>query len=92
VIAALVVLVGAALAIMRPRNDAANASDAGTAQTAQTFRTVRVPVEGMICMVCASSVKRRAEAIDGVTGAEVDLAGKRATMSYVDGKTIARAP
>ena len=49
--------------------------------------TVSIPVEGMICVVCASSVKRTVQGFDGVREAEVDLAGRRAKVSYVDGTT-----
>src|SRR3989442_3459525 len=49
--------------------------------------TVTIPVDGMICVVCAASVKRTAQAVNGVRAADVDLARRRATVSYIDGKT-----
>lgn len=55
-------------------------------QTAATV-TVTIPVEGMSCVVCASSVKRTVQEIDGVSEAEVGLAGRRAKVSYIEGTT-----
>jgi len=45
-------------------------------QKASPTVTVNIPVEGMSCGSCAASVKRAAKGIDGVTNAEVDLAGR----------------
>ena len=55
-------------------------------KVAQTV-TVSIPVEGMSCGSCAASVKRTAKGIDGVRNAEVDLAGRRARVEYVEGRT-----
>jgi len=49
--------------------------------------TVNIHVEGMSCGSCAASVKRAAKGIDGVTNAEVDLAGRRARVVYIAGRT-----
>jgi copper chaperone CopZ len=49
------------------------------------MRTVTVPVEGMICVVCAGSVKRTLKAIDGVQDAEINLEKRNATIRYEDG-------
>lgn len=88
-IAALVVASALGVIVMRPWDTSATAQNHDAVQSAErpATVTVSVPVEGMSCMVCASSVKRSAEGIDGVTGAEVDLAGARAKVSYVEGKT-----
>jgi copper chaperone CopZ len=67
---------------------APHSSDAGLQKARISgTQTVSIPVEGMSCMVCASSVKRAAQGVDGVRDAEVDLAAKRAKVSYVEGKT-----
>ena len=82
-------LLGLTFVVLRPwANSAPRSSDTAlqNAAAAGTL-TVSIPVEGMICMVCASSVKRAAQDIDGVRDAEVDLAGKRAKISYVEGTT-----
>jgi len=50
------------------------------------IRTVKVPVDGMICMVCAGSVKNALKAVHGVQNAEVNLEKHYATVEYEDGK------
>ena len=61
-----------------------------SAQTGQPkgaeMRTVTVPVDGMICMVCAGSVKNALKAVHGVQNAEVNLAKRDATVQYENGK------
>jgi copper chaperone CopZ len=89
ILAGTAMLLAFALVVVRPwASCAPRSSDTGLqkARTAGT-RTVSIPVEGMSCMVCVSSVKRAAQGIDGVRDAEVDLAGKRAKISYVEGTT-----
>lgn len=49
-------------------------------------RTVIVPVDGMICMVCAGSVKNALKAVHGVQNAEVNLEKHHATIQYENGK------
>lgn len=57
-----------------------------SAQTAQPKRTdmqtVRVPVDGMICVVCAGSVKNALKGVHGVQIAEVNLEKHYATVQY----------
>ena len=64
-----------------------------SAQTAQMKRanmeTVRVSVDGMICMVCAGSVKNALKAVHGVQNAEVNLEKHYATVQYESGKVSA---
>lgn len=82
-------LVVLTLVVVRPwasSEPASRHTPAANPQAAGTV-TVSIPVEGMTCMVCASSVKRTAQGVDGVREAEVDLARKRAKISYVDGTT-----
>ncbi len=55
-------------------------------KAAQTV-TLSIPVEGMSCGSCAASVKRTAKGIDGVRNAEVNLAGRRVRVEYVEGRT-----
>ena len=89
ILAGTAMLLAFALVVARPwASFAPRSSDTGLqkARTAGT-QTVSIPVEGMSCMVCVSSVKRAAQGIDGVRDAEVDLAGKRAKISYVEGTT-----
>ena len=63
------------------------AASAQTAQPKRTeMRTVTVPVEGMICMVCAGSVKNALKAVHGVQNAEVNLEKRNATIHFENGK------
>lgn len=41
-------------------------------------------IEGMMCMHCAGRVKKALEAVPGVTGAQVDLDRKQATVTLND--------
>jgi Cu+-exporting ATPase len=50
------------------------------------MRTVTVRVDGMICMVCAGSVKNALKAVRGVQNAEVNLEKHSATVEYENGK------
>ena len=50
------------------------------------MRTVTVPVNGMICMVCAGSVKNALKAVHGVQKAEVDLEKHNVTVRYENDK------
>ena len=50
------------------------------------MRTVTIPVEGMICMVCAGSVKNALKAVQGVQNAEVNLEKRYATIQFENGK------
>lgn len=40
-----------------------------------------IGVEGMMCQHCVAHVKKALEGVEGVVVAEVDLDGKRATVS-----------
>jgi copper chaperone len=50
------------------------------------MRTVTVPVNGMICMVCAGRVKNALKAVHGVQDAEVNLEKRNATVQYENGR------
>lgn len=81
----------AALALTVAVSSAACQRDTNaSAQTAQPkradTRTVTVRVDGMICMVCAGSVKNALKAVHGVQNAEVNLEKHSATVEYEDGK------
>lgn len=51
------------------------------------METVTIPVKGMTCMGCVSSVKRVLGSIPGVGQAEVSLDKAQAEVSYDPGKT-----
>jgi copper chaperone CopZ len=51
------------------------------------MRTVAVPVDGMICQVCAGTVKSTLKKFDGVRDAEISLEKRRAVIRY-DERTV----
>jgi len=51
------------------------------------METTIVPVKGMTCMGCVSSVKRVLGNLGGVSQAEVSLEKAQATVSYDGAKT-----
>jgi copper chaperone CopZ len=58
---------------------------AGAAIAGET-KTVRMPVEGMSCVVCAASVKKALQSIEGVQEAEINLERREARVRYVEGQ------
>ena len=52
-------------------------------QNAPTTR-VTIPIEGMTCSACAAGVKSSLSRIGGVTHVEVDLAGRKAMVDYLE--------
>lgn len=63
------------------RRDARAAVPAVADQTVAT-RTVAVPVDGMICQVCAGTVKRALKNVNGVQDAEISLEKHNAVVHY----------
>lgn len=61
-----------------------------SAQTAQAngaeMRAVTVPVDGMICVVCAGRVKNALKDVHGVQDAVVNLEKHNVTVHYENGK------
>jgi len=49
-------------------------------------RTVAVPVNGMICQICAGQVKSALKAVHGVEDVEISLENRNATIRYADGQ------
>ena len=81
----------AALALTVAVSSAACQRDTNaSAQTAQPkradTRTVTVRVDGMICMVCAGSVKNALKGVHGVQNAEVNLEKHNVTVQYDHGQ------
>ena len=50
------------------------------------MRTVAVPVDGMICQICAGRVKSALKAVHGVQDAQINLERRNAVIHYEDGK------
>lgn len=88
-VAAVAVLGLGLVGVFRPWESSAEQEGEQSVQNEAAAQTVRVniPVEGMSCGSCAASVKRTAKGIDGVRNAEVDLAGRRARVEFVEGQT-----
>lgn len=41
-----------------------------------------IPIEGMMCMSCVSTVKRKLTSLDGVDSIKISLEGKNASFTY----------
>ena len=52
------------------------------AETTSTEKNLTVTVEGMTCASCVARVERAIKRVDGVTGASVNLATEKATVSF----------
>lgn len=50
-------------------------------------QTLDLKVEGMSCGHCKASVEKAVTAVEGVAQVDVDLAGKKVSISYAPGKT-----
>jgi copper chaperone CopZ len=57
---------------------------------AAAFQTkiVRIPVEGMICTVCAGNVKKALKSVPGVQEAEISLERREVVVRYGEGKVL----
>ncbi|MBX9903599.1 MAG: cation transporter [Burkholderiales bacterium] len=55
------------------------------------METTIVPIKGMTCMGCVSSVKRVLSGMAGITQAEVSLEKAQAAVTYDPGKTSLQA-
>ena len=81
----LAILLSALLAVTACRRDTQTAASTAVERTVVT-RTVSVPVDGMICQVCAGSVKNALKKVDGVQDAEISLEKRHAVIHYDDRK------
>lgn len=56
----------------------------GTSAASQTadFKVATIPVEGMVCISCAASVKQAVKALDGVSTVEVMLTKGSVQVTY----------
>jgi mercuric ion binding protein len=43
---------------------------------------VKIPITGMVCMACQSTVKKAIKSLNGVTNVEVSLENKNAVITY----------
>ena len=63
------------------RPDTQAATQAGSHRTVAA-RTVTIPVSGMICQVCAGTIKSALKKVDGVQDAEISLEQRNAVVHY----------
>src|SRR5258708_28903951 len=75
------------IAYFRPWESLGRQERERAGQNEKAVQTVSIPVEGMSCQLCVASVKQTAKGIEGVRNAEVDLAGRRARIEYIEGRT-----
>lgn len=69
-----------------PQAGAQTAAAQRAADQPPTMRTIEIPVDGMICQVCAGTVKRALKTIDGVKDAEISLEKRNAVVRYDERK------
>lgn len=79
------ILVLAILVLPGCRRDA-QASAPARADKTVAMRTVAVPVDRMICQVCAGTVKSTLKKVDGVSDAEISLEKRNAIIHYDERK------
>lgn len=83
-------IVAAAPLLLGPMSGAFAAPDVAVEQQASIKFTV-IPVEGMICISCAATIKRAVKNIPGVFHVEVSLEDRTARVSYVPAKVSAES-
>ena len=85
-------VVALALAVLGSacRREPQAAAQTAVAQTAAdqppTIRAIKIPVDGMICQVCAGTVKSALKKVDGVNDAEISLEKRNAVVRYDERK------
>ncbi len=60
----------------------AAAPAAGASDTKSSLHTVEIPVEGMVCFVCAGTIKNRVKSLAGVLRVDVSLEKRSARVTY----------
>ena len=58
-----------------------------SASSSTETKAVVIPVDGLICVVCAARVKQTLQGIDGVTDVSVDLEHRSVRVQYRETKT-----
>lgn len=84
VLVAIAVVAAGALGIFIAGKPHADVS--ASAAVAGPTKTVRIPIQGMICTVCAGSVKKALQSVAGVQEAEISLERREARVRYGEGK------
>lgn len=86
ILIAVVALGAAGFGIFVTGKHYAHANVSAKAVVVGETQTVRIPVQGMICVVCAGNVKKTLELIDGVQEADINLERREARVRYGAGK------
>jgi len=76
-------LLGFSIDVRAPQRAVGMFSVAAQANVAQE-KTVTIPIEGMVCMLCAGRVKRTLKALEGVLEVAVSLEHQSAQVRYVE--------
>ena len=63
-------------------------ADVSAKAAAVQTKSVRIPIEGMICTVCAGNVKNALKSVPGVQEAEISLERREAVVRYGEGKVL----
>jgi Cu+-exporting ATPase len=67
---------------LKQRSDVAAGAQVSAART----ETVRIPIQGMVCTVCVSKIKKALQSLDGVQEVEVSLERREARLRCGQGK------
>ena len=86
ILIAIVALFAGGVGIFVMGKQHAHANVSAKAVVAREALTVRIPVQGMICVVCAGNVKKTLASIDGVQEADIDLERREARVRYDAGR------
>ena len=55
---------------------------------ASDLKVATIPVEGMVCLSCAASIKRAVRKVDGVIDAEINFVGRTLRVTYAAGRPL----
>ena len=83
----LLILTGAALLLGPPVYvSVVGATSARAAENKQDLKTTVIPVEGMVCVACAATVKKAIKSLSGVSNVEVSLENRTARVTFATAK------
>lgn len=80
VIAAGVVLLGS------PASMLTAVAQPKASESKRDLKTIVLPIEGMVCVACAASVRKTIKSLDGVASVEVNLEKRSAQVTYATQK------
>ena len=86
ILVAVAVLGAGILGVVVTGQHRAGVAEVSAKAAAVPTKAVRIPIEGMICTVCAGNVKKTLKSVAGVQEAEISLEKREAVVHYADGK------